>query len=272
MRNRQTQTGTRPQYTINPMSIKTAERNSGILPEDNVIHHRHLIAYQEAAKLCHGKVLEIGSGEGYGIKILAPGAAEYHAVDKHATPIPPDVKNVVFSQMNVPPLDCYGDNYFDVVVTFQVIEHIKNDSFFVSEIYRILKPGGKLILTTPNIAMSLTRNPWHIREYTLKQMQGLLEKKFADIEIKGVYGNKKVMAYYEENRRSVKKITRFDIFKLQYILPRRLLQIPYDIANRINRNKLMKNNNTLVAKVITEDFFIEKANETCFDFFVIACK
>ncbi|HOV10731.1 MAG TPA: methyltransferase domain-containing protein [Bacteroidales bacterium] len=254
------------------MSIKTAERNSGVLPEDNVIHHRHLIAYQEAAKLCHGRVLEIGSGEGYGIKILAQGAIEYHAVDKHATPVPPEEKNVVFRQMNVPPLDGFEDNYFDIVVTFQVIEHIKNDSFFVSEIYRILKPGGKLILTTPNIAMSLTRNPWHIREYTLKQMQGLLEKKFADFEIKGVYGNKKVMAYYEENRRSVKKITRFDILKLQYILPRRLLQIPYDIANRINRNKLMKNNNTLVAKVVTEDFFIEKANETCFDFFVIACK
>lgn len=50
------------------MSIKTAERNSGILPEDNVIHHRHLIAYQEAARHCHGNVLEIGSGEGYGIK------------------------------------------------------------------------------------------------------------------------------------------------------------------------------------------------------------
>ncbi|HNW90162.1 MAG TPA: methyltransferase domain-containing protein [Bacteroidales bacterium] len=254
------------------MSIKTAERNSGILPEDNVIHHRHLIAYNEAAKLCPGKVLEIGSGEGYGIKILAPCASEYFAVDKHATPVPEAMKNVVFRQMNVPPLDGFEDNYFDVVVTFQVVEHIKNDLLFFSEIKRILKPGGKLILTTPNIAMSLTRNPWHVREYTLEQMKDIVNKVFASAEIKGVYGNEKVMAYYEENRRSVRKFTRFDILRLQYILPRWLLQIPYDIANRMNRNKLMKDNTSMVAKVVTEDFFIETANEKCFDFFVIAQK
>ncbi len=254
------------------MSIKTAERNSGILPEDNVIHHRHLIAYQEAAKHCHGKVLEIGSGEGYGINILSPLASEYHAVDKHATPVSSDHKNIIFKQMNVPPLSGFEDNYFDVVVTFQVIEHIKNDVLFLSEIKRVLKPGGMLLLTTPNISMSLTRNPWHVREYTLIQMNELLKKVYSSFEIKGVYGNEKVMAYYEENRRSVRKFTRFDIFRLQYILPRWMLQIPYDIANRMNRNKLMDSNASIVKKVVTEDFFIENARENCFDFFVIAKK
>jgi 2-polyprenyl-3-methyl-5-hydroxy-6-metoxy-1,4-benzoquinol methylase len=254
------------------MSIKTAERNSGILPEDNVIHHRHLIAYQEAAKLCHGKILEIGSGEGYGIKILAPLASGYHAVDKHATPVSTDVPNISFKQMNVPPLGGFEDNYFDMVVTFQVIEHIKNDLLFLSEIKRVLKPGGRLLLTTPNISMSITRNPWHVREYTLKQMNEILSKVFSSFEIKGVYGNEKVMAYYEENRRSVRKFTRFDILRLQYILPRWMLQIPYDIANRMNRNNLMKGNTSLVNKVFTEDFFIENAKENCFDFFVVAQK
>ncbi|HOY31568.1 MAG TPA: class I SAM-dependent methyltransferase [Bacteroidales bacterium] len=254
------------------MSIKTAERNSGILPEDNVIHHRHLIAYREAAKLCKGKVLEIGSGEGYGIKILAPCSSEYYAVDKHATPVSSDDSKIVFRQMNVPPLSGFDDNYFDTVVTFQVIEHIKNDLLFLSEIKRVLKPGGRLLLTTPNITMSLTRNPWHVREYNLKQMNDLLEKAFSSFEINGVYGNEKVMSYYEENRRSVEKFTRFDILKLQYILPRWLLRIPYDLANRMNRNKLMKSNTSLVQKVLTDDFYIEKATEKCFDFFVAAQK
>ena len=48
------------------------------------------------------------------------------------------------------------------------------------------------------------------------------------------------MAYYEQNRRSVARITRFDILDLQHRLPRRLLQLPYDILNRINRRKLLK--------------------------------
>ncbi len=254
------------------MSIKTAERNSGILPEDNVIHHRHLIAYHEALKLITGNVLEIGSGEGYGIRILAPDAETYTAVDKHETPHDENDSNIRFTQMNVPPLAGLADESFDVVVTFQVIEHIKDDTHFLQEIMRVLKPKGLLILTTPNINMSLTRNPWHIREYTLVEMTKLVSNFSTCFDIKGVFGNEKVMAYYEENRRSVKKFTRFDIFRLQYILPRKLLQIPYDLANRMNRNKLMKKNTTLVEKVLTSDFFIDTANDRCFDFFVIAQK
>ena len=47
--------------------------------------------------------------------------------------------------MNVPPLK-FDDNSIDFVVTFQVIEHIKDDEKFIQEIHRVLKPGGKLIL------------------------------------------------------------------------------------------------------------------------------
>ncbi len=254
------------------MSIKTAERNSGILPEDNVIHHRHLIAYQEASKHISGTVLEIGSGEGYGIRVLAPESSKYVAIDKHNTPVETDSANVEFHQLSVPPLSIFDDNCFDMIVTFQVIEHIKNDDLFLQEVKRVLKPEGMLILTTPNRKMSLTRNPWHVREYELAGMTGLIAKYFSSYQIEGVFGNEKVMAYYEENRRSVRKFTRFDIFRLQYILPRKLLQIPYDLANRMNRNKLMKKNTALVGKVLTSDFFIAKATENCFDFFVMAHK
>jgi 2-polyprenyl-3-methyl-5-hydroxy-6-metoxy-1,4-benzoquinol methylase len=254
------------------MGIKTAERNSGILPEDNVIHHRHLIAYQEALKHIHGDVLEIGSGEGYGIKLLAPEALSYTAIDKHQTPISTEQKNITFHQLSVPPLTGIADNSFDLIISFQVIEHIKKDHYFLQEIKRVLKPDGIFIFTTPNRSMSLTRNPWHVREYSLPQMKQLVSTHFDSFEIHGVFGNEKVMAYYQENRKSVRKFTRFDIFRLQYILPRKLLQIPYDLANRMNRNKLMSSNRGLVEKVITSDFFIETANEHCFDFFVMAHK
>lgn len=254
------------------MSIKTAERNSGVLPEDNVIHHRHLVAYNEAVKHINGNVLEIGSGEGYGIKILAPESVKYVAVDKHNTPIDTNSKNIEFYQQSVPPLNQFEDDSFNIVVTFQVIEHIKNDHLFLQEIKRVLKPDGMLIMTTPNKKMSLTRNPWHIREYNLQGMEMLISQYFNSYQINGVFGNEKIMAYYEENRRSVRKFTRFDIFRLQYLLPRKLLQIPYDMANRMNRNKLMKKNTSLVEKVLTSDFFIEKASDNCFDFFVMAHK
>jgi SAM-dependent methyltransferase len=252
--------------------VQTAERNSGNELSDNVIHHRHLIAYDHAAKLISGRVLEIGSGEGYGIRILSPHAKEYFAIDKHQTPVGGDFENVVFKQCHVPPLHEFADNSFDFVVTFQVIEHIKDDLFFLQEIYRVLKPGGTLIMTTPNKHMSLTRNPWHIREYTPEQMKKLLGQVFPGAGIKGVYGNEKVLKYHEENRRSVKRFTRWDILNMQFWLPRWMLQIPYDLANRMNRRKLHKANTGLVSEVVTTDFFIDPVSDTCLDFFCIAKK
>lgn len=254
------------------MKIQTAERNSGQEKADNVIHHRHLIAYQEAEKLIHGTVLEIGSGEGYGIKILSPRSEKYYALDKHPTPVSDNSGKVVFRQAVIPPLHGLNDDFFDFVVTFQVIEHIKNDSLFLNEIRRVLKPGGKLILTTPNRLMSLTRNPWHIREYKPDQFSSLLKGVFGDADIRGVYGNEKVMAYHEENRRSIRKFTRFDIFRMQYWLPRFLLQIPYDIANRMNRNRIYKESTGLVNEVVTSDFCIKEMTPDCFDYFCIAAK
>ena len=52
--------------------LQTAERSSHLDPSENVIYQRHLVAYKEAAKMISGTVLEIGSGEGYGIMELAP--------------------------------------------------------------------------------------------------------------------------------------------------------------------------------------------------------
>jgi len=178
--------------------LQTAERSSHLDPSENVIFQRHLIAYKEAAKLISGTVLEVGSGEGYGIIELASKADKYIAIDKYDSPIVDDLKEqnkVEFHKMNVPPLR-FDDNSVDYVVTFQVIEHIQDDEKFVKEIHRVLKPGGKLILTTPNILMSLSRNPWHIREYNPTEMKDILKTSFSDINMKGVYGNEKVKKYY----------------------------------------------------------------------------
>ncbi len=251
--------------------IQTAERHSDQLPSDNIILHRHLIAYSEAAKRIHGNVLEIGCGEGYGMRMLALHAEKYVAIDKYNTTIPTDL-SVEFHQMNVPPLNIFNENTFDFVVSFQVIEHITKDDYFIREIYRVLKPGGKLILTTPNIKTSLTRNPWHIREYNPDQFNRLMNKYFKKLNIMGVYGNKNIMEYYEKNKLSVEKFTRFDLLNLQYNLPRWCLKIPYDIMNRMNRNKLMKQDNKLIADVVTSDYFLAEINENCFDFFCIAEK
>ena len=255
--------------------LHTAERSSGLDPSENVIYQRHIIAYKEAAKIISGTVLEIGSGEGYGITELAPNAQNYIAVDKYKTSISKELhadNNITFIQTEVPPLKELEDNSIDFVVSFQVIEHIKDDVKFLQEIYRVLKPGGKVILTTPNIIMSITRSPWHIREYTPKQMEEVLKGSFDNYELKGVFGNEKVMHYYNKNKESVRKITRFDILNMQYWLPRWMLEIPYDILNRFNRQNLQNDNAEIVNTIKYTDYSISESNNGCLDHFCIATK
>ena len=144
--------------------LATAERVSRDA-SDNFVFQRSLLAYDRAAEIVSGDVLEIGTGTGYGIELVAPHCDRFVTVDKYAAAGDRHAANVEFRRMCVPPLG-FEDESFDFVITFQVIEHIDDDAAFVREIARVLRPGGRLILTTPNAPMSLTRNPWHIREYT----------------------------------------------------------------------------------------------------------
>jgi len=251
--------------------IQTAERVS-VEASDNFVFQRSLLAYREAAKMICGDVLEIGTGTGYGIGAVAPHAASFITVDK-AEPSSdvPRIPNVEFRRATVPPLpfDC---NTFDFVISFQVIEHIESDLEFVSEVHRVLRPGGRFIVTTPNAPMSLTRNPWHVREYNADELKNLLECRFRGVETFGIEGDDKVMEYYAKNRAGVERITRFDVFDLQHRLPRWMLRLPYDVLNRINRRRLLAGNRTLTTSIRAEDYRLAPVSAESFDLFYVATK
>jgi 2-polyprenyl-3-methyl-5-hydroxy-6-metoxy-1,4-benzoquinol methylase len=257
------------------MFINATEITSAEIVSDNVIHQRLLFAYEAAQNYIQGDLLEIGCGEGRGVELLIEKAASYTAIDKIATVVNKlklKYPKVQLLNMLVPPFTGIPDNTYDRVVTFQVIEHIEEDDLFVKEIHRVLKPGGVAIITTPNIKMSLTRNPWHVREYTRMELETLLSKYFSKVTMEGVYGSQRVNDYYERNKESVQKYKRLDIFDLENRLPRKVLQFPYNILNRINRNSLHKTNDSLVAAVNTSDYCLKMADDTCYDFFCLAYK
>ena len=251
--------------------LHTAVRVSRTDASDNYVFQRSILAYHYAAGLVSGDVLEIGTGMGYGIEIIAPSATSYTTIDKSCAYDASLPDNTRFQQMEVPPIS-FPDESFDYVISFQVIEHIKRDKDFIKEVSRVLRKGGKFIVSTPNAPMSLTRNPWHIREYTEQQLRDLLASDFSSIEAYGVNGNEKIMKYYEQNRRSVERIMRFDILDLQHRLPRWILQIPYDVMNRLNRRRLLENNNELTRSIKMDDYSIGEISPQSFDLYYIATK
>ncbi|MGK7397051.1 MAG: class I SAM-dependent methyltransferase [Candidatus Cyclobacteriaceae bacterium M3_2C_046] len=254
------------------MPVYTTEITSDKIPSDNPIHQRLLQAYYVAKPYVKGKLLELGCGEGRGLEVLSDEVSQYVALDKHQEVIDQlqqKYPKVIFKQAHIPPLKDFDEDSFDTVIAFQVIEHIKDDHLFLKEIYRVLKKGGKAIISTPNKKMSLTRNPWHVREYTADELTSLAGSIFPVVKSKGIAGNQKVMSYYEMNRQSVRKITRFDVFNLQYKLPAGILRIPYDILNRVNRNRLKTTDDALVKSIGHHDYPLSDQPEQSLDLFYI---
>jgi SAM-dependent methyltransferase len=254
--------------------IYTTEITSDQLVSDNPLHQRLLKPYTVAGQWIQGDLLEVGCGEGRGIQHILPHVRSYWAIDKIDSAIQKLRQLFPSAQLvagNLPPLP-YPAASFDSLVSFQVIEHIQDDVLFLKEIHRVLRPGGVALITTPNRPMSLSRNPWHIREYTAAELTTLARTIFSSVEMKGVSGNEKVLTYHEQNRESVNRLMRWDILDLQHRLPAAVLRVPYDLLNRFNRTKLQKHADALVTGITHGDYLITDQAETALDLFLIVRK
>lgn len=255
--------------------VYTTEITSEEIVSDNPIHQRLFKAYVAAEPYIRDSVLEVGCGEGRGIPVILPHATQYTAVDKIEQALEvlrrkyPTGK---FISMNIPPFAGLSDNSFDTVLSFQVIEHIDDDLGYLKEIHRVMKPGATALITTPNRRRSLTRNPWHVREYLADELSALAARVFPEVVMRGISGNAKVMAYYEENKRAVKRFTRFDILDLQHRLPASILRIPYELLNRWNRNTLQSADGKLVAGIHHNDYIVVDDAHDALDLFLLVKK
>ena len=151
--------------------------------------NEHMARYHFAVRLARGKrVLDAGCGAGYGSAELAdvaesvtgidiaPEAVE-HARAHYALP------NLVFEQASCTLLP-YGDGVFDLVVAFEVIEHLADWRAFLQEVRRVLAPAGQLIVSTPNrLYYTESRgvhgvNPFHVHEFDFDEFTGELKQFF----------------------------------------------------------------------------------------------
>lgn len=209
-------------------------------PEERLIHdglehgkgsfaQEHLARYKFAFKYCRDKkILDIACGTGYGSFLLADNCnAEVHGADISQKSISiarnsnahPNIVYKVTDACDLP----YTDNLFDIVISFETIEHIENQHKFLSELSRVLKPNGTLVISTPN--RKVTRelgihNKYHKKELTFSELDSLLKGNFQNIDY---YGQRHVDAGPCTLKKIVKIINNVPLLGvLRNLLPEKL--------------------------------------------------
>ena len=191
----------------------TGERTIPGLAEENYWFRRHEVVYRRLLDLCTGRdVLEAGCGEGYGADLIASVARRVVAVDYDAATVAqvqaryPRV-SVVEGNLAALPLP---DASVDVVVNFQVIEHLWDQPQFVAECARVLRPGGLLLMSTPNRitfspGLDTPVNPFHTRELNAAELTELLtDGGFFELQsMSGVFHGPALVAVDERHGGSV---------------------------------------------------------------------
>ena len=168
----------------------TGERLETHVFNETSIEHLH--RYAIALELVQNKnVLDIACGEGYGSWLLAKAAAKIIAVDNNVRVVEKAKKKYVLPHLeflagSVDKIPA-ADHQFDVVVSFETIEHVSAQDEMLKEIKRVLKPGGILLISTPDKKNYTdkrgTRNPYHIKELYAEEFEALLKMFFSDIKI-----------------------------------------------------------------------------------------
>jgi SAM-dependent methyltransferase len=181
----------------------TGERTVPGLAQENYWFRRHEAAYAAVGPLCPGlRVLDAGCGEGYGAAAARQaGATAVVALDYDGWAVEraARVYGLPAVRGNLVALP-FADDAFDLVLSLQTLEHVWDQPRFVAECARVLRPGGRLALSTPNRLTFPSGNPFHAREVDVRELRALAESGPFRVEtLLGLRHGDRIAAYEREH-------------------------------------------------------------------------
>ncbi|MDP3921172.1 MAG: class I SAM-dependent methyltransferase [Candidatus Omnitrophota bacterium] len=162
----------------------------------------HVARYRFAAKYAKDRnVLDVACGEGYGSqRLLDAGAKSVTGVDLSGELIAHAAKKYTRGPLRFIKADIsfYAAAPFDVIACFETIEHVPDFQGAIKNLYRLLKPGGVLIISSPNRPVTSPArsfedrpcNRFHSQEFTIPEMRALLEDHGFHTESSAVFGQR----------------------------------------------------------------------------------
>ena len=176
---------------------------------DEVRRRFHSVRYEFAASYVANKnVADIACGTGYGSHLLSEkgSAAKVTGIDIDAAAI--DYAREKYGNKSVN-FTCtagdstgFTDGSFDIITSFETIEHVANPREFLSEFKRMLKQHGRLIISTPN-GWDDDNNPYHLQHFDFSQFKSVLEAFF---QVEAIY-NQNSGSMWSYNHRQKAGIT-----------------------------------------------------------------
>jgi SAM-dependent methyltransferase len=153
-----------------------------------LVEVEHLVRYWWAARIARGRrTLDAGCGLGYGAAMLADaGARSVAAVDvgeavveAARARVPEGVTCHVGDIREL----AFDDDAFELIVCFEVIEHVDEQDRALDELRRVLAPGGLLAISSPNREVYVPGNPHHVHEYVPDELEAALLHRWANVRL-----------------------------------------------------------------------------------------
>ena len=160
----------------------------------------HAARYRFIRRYVSGRrVLDAGCGDGYGTYYLSQYAGSAVGIDVSRQALAEAPKRYSSDKAHYLAMDCralaFPHGSFDVVCSFEVIEHIAHLDGFLADVNRVLTDGGVFVVSTPNSARTSGQNPFHVREYTFQEFAHILSPHFSDLQIYGQFCNRPLREY-----------------------------------------------------------------------------
>lgn len=163
-----------------------------IIPEEELdgILSIHLKRYQFAASYCRNKkVLDAATGVGYGAAYLTQVASEVIGIDIDSVAIDYGQRKYRNHNLQLKLADVastnFADSEFDVICSFETIEHLPEIPAYLQEMVRLLATDGIYIVSTPKVPETnhSPQNPYHTVEFSRNDFETLLKQYFGEVEI-----------------------------------------------------------------------------------------
>ncbi|HKY15417.1 MAG TPA: class I SAM-dependent methyltransferase [Microthrixaceae bacterium] len=220
----------------------------------------HAAGYREVrSRIGPGRFLDLGCG-------LGDGTATFASPDRSLVGIdydPATAAAAYRARRDVGLVTACGDgsalglrdDSFDHVCSSHLIEHFVDPSFHVSEVARVLRPGGSAYFLTPNAPADF-ENPYHVYLFEPDDLREMLSQHFAEVTIIGLDATAAVKADFEKRRKMAQRLLRLDVFDLRHKLPRSWFVQLHAVGRRVAYRFLVKDQVAGNSGITDEEFFL----------------